>query len=356
MTDHTPAAQAAMQEAVRNAIRKAYDDGYNDAKTAPDNCSTYCAQRAEREGSAALLSKLRAPVAKPKRAPADDWRVTAIAECLEAEWDEMSPDLAEANARIIVGYLIDYEKESALIEAKQASAPVAGEATTCLGDNVAERLESMADDQPPGSQAQSDLYTAATIWRKHISHHAAPQASEAVRKPAMTVAEFCAEAGRLGLTADTLAAQLAERPEFADCLPHMEETQTAVASALHLLRKYAPQHHWTPHIEAALLRIKDGRLRRTEEVSPALLASSHTGMRVDYRGLLRQARETLGAGSALAEMLRQLQEHLLELGQRWYSGDTAVVDELLQLYCVEPAARAALATRLDQHKAGVSDA
>lgn len=62
---------------------------------------------------------------------------------------------------------------------------------------------------------------------------AAPQASEAVRKPAMTVAEFCAEAGRLGLTADTLAAQLAERPEFADCLPQADKDGEAVRNGLH---------------------------------------------------------------------------------------------------------------------------
>ncbi len=60
------------------------------------------------------------------------------------------------------------------------SAPVAGEAKNYPGENVAERLDNMADDQPPGSQAQSDLYAAATIWRKHIAHRAAPQASEAV--------------------------------------------------------------------------------------------------------------------------------------------------------------------------------
>ncbi|QDH84742.1 hypothetical protein KMC57_gp24 [Achromobacter phage vB_AxyP_19-32_Axy24] len=62
-----------------------------------------------------------------------------------------------------------------------ASAPVAGEAKNYPGDDVGERLDNMADDQPPGSQAQSDLYAAATIWRKHIAHRAAPQASEAVR-------------------------------------------------------------------------------------------------------------------------------------------------------------------------------
>lgn len=58
-----------------------------------------------------------------------------------------------------------------------ASTPVAGEAKNYPGDNVAERLDKMADGQPPGSQAQSDLYAAATIWRKHIAHRAAPQAS-----------------------------------------------------------------------------------------------------------------------------------------------------------------------------------
>ncbi|WP_026383439.1 hypothetical protein [Achromobacter xylosoxidans] len=63
------------------------------------------------------------------------------------------------------------------LKPRQASAPVAGEAKNYPGDNVAERLDKMADGQPPGSQAQSDLYAAATIWRKHIAHRAAPQAS-----------------------------------------------------------------------------------------------------------------------------------------------------------------------------------
>lgn len=68
MTDQSSAAQAA-EQAIKAAIRKAYDDGYNDAKMAPDNCSTYCAERAVRLDSAALLSKLRAPVADER---ADD--------------------------------------------------------------------------------------------------------------------------------------------------------------------------------------------------------------------------------------------------------------------------------------------
>ena len=78
------------------------------------------------------------------------------------------------------------------------------------------------------------------------------------------------------------------------------------------------------------------------EARPSLLAADHTSMRVDYSGLLKQARAALRSSPGLAEMLRQLQEHLHELGQRWYAGDTAVVDEILQLYCIEHEARAAL--------------
>ncbi|MDR5815843.1 hypothetical protein QCE62_19840 [Caballeronia sp. LZ033] len=76
-----------------------------------------------------------------------------------------------------------------------------------------------------------------------------------------------------------------------------------------------------------------------------LLAEDHKGMRVDYSGMFKWAASALARGSsepALAEMLRQLKEHISELGKRWYGGDTAVVDELLQLYCVERGAREVL--------------
>lgn len=183
----------------------------------------------------------------------------------------------------------------ALLE-KYASArasTVAGEAKNYPGDNVAERLDKMADGQPPGSQAQSDLYAAATIWRKHIAHRAAPQASAEAR----TV------------------------------LPELDDRASYPASTV---RRY---------MAAAVVT---DRQQRAGDAALARLAEPHTGMRVDYQGLLRQAREGLHDSPGLAEMLRQLQGHLRELGQRWYAGDTAVVDELLQLYCVESNARAAL--------------
>lgn len=85
----------------------------------------------------------------------------------------------------------------------------------------------------------------------------------------------------------------------------------------------------------------------TADRAPAvpLLATDHRGMRVNYSGLLKKVRRALSCGikePALAEALRQLQEHMRDLGTRWYAGDTAVVDEILQLYCIEHDAREAL--------------
>lgn len=79
------------------------------------------------------------------------------------------------------------------------------------------------------------------------------------------------------------------------------------------------------------------------------LSADHKGMRVDYSGLLKQAQNALAYGikePALSEMLRQFREHLGELGQRWYAGDVTVVDEILQLYCVSSAARAAIKAQM----------
>lgn len=72
------------------------------------------------------------------------------------------------------------------------------------------------------------------------------------------------------------------------------------------------------------------------------LAADHTGMLVDYSGLIGSAQRALLDDPGISEMLRQLCRHLEELGRRWYAGDRKVVDEFLQLYCIESEARAAL--------------
>lgn len=86
-----------------------------------------------------------------------------------------------------------------------------------------------------------------------------------------------------------------------------------------------------------LLAMIDGQARLGID-----LAADHTGMRVDYSGLIEGARRGLAGDPGIAEMLRQLCSHLGELGRRWYAGDRKVVDEFLQLYCIESEARAAL--------------
>ncbi|MCI2243235.1 hypothetical protein L3067_01250 [Xanthomonas sp. PPL568] len=98
------------------------------------------------------------------------------------------------------------------------------------------------------------------------------------------------------------------------------------------------------HADDALHAI-EAALASQAQVPAPVLAKDHDGMRVSYSGLLRHVRFALTRGNkepALAEDLRQLEEHMEELGRRWYSGDALVVDELLQLYCIEPVARAAL--------------
>jgi len=72
-----------------------------------------------------------------------------------------------------------------------------------------------------------------------------------------------------------------------------------------------------------------------------LLAHDHMGMRISHTGLLMQVCDALTrhGEDGLVEMLHQLHRHLTELGKRWYTGDAYVVDEFLQLYCVESEAR-----------------
>jgi len=80
-----------------------------------------------------------------------------------------------------------------------------------------------------------------------------------------------------------------------------------------------------------------------------LLSDDHTGSRVNYIGLFTQSRAALISAREpmLAESLLQFEENLDELGQRWYAGDTAVMDEFLQFYCVAADARKKLKLSLD---------
>jgi hypothetical protein len=68
--------------------------------------------------------------------------------------------------------------------------------------------------------------------------------------------------------------------------------------------------------------------------STPLLGPKHQGMRVSAEGVLgriRDGRDVEGHRFMASEMLR----HLEELATRYYAGDALVVDEFLQLYCLD---------------------
>jgi len=91
-----------------------------------------------------------------------------------------------------------------------------------------------------------------------------------------------------------------------------------------------------------------------DTVIPSLLADDYKWTRINYNGLLSQSSGALERGLKnphLAEALCQLKGNLRSLGIRWYAGDTTVVDKFLQLYCVEPDARAAVKNAMDTQTA-----
>lgn len=85
--------------------------------------------------------------------------------------------------------------------------------------------------------------------------------------------------------------------------------------------------------------------KATTGMPPPPLAADHRGMKVDYRGMLRQSRVAMANAPDGAQdrvyLLEELERHLTELGERYYAGDVAVVDEFLQLYCIAAAKRPA---------------
>ena len=129
-------------------------------------------------------------------------------------------------------------------------------------------------------------------------------------------------------------------------VPYIDEHSEAWLACAAELEKASPGFMTLGNmngIECAVAAIRDLAARAAS--APAaqaitLLAGDHSGMKVDYRGLFKQVQRAIKRSDpGYAEMLRQLEDHLQELGQRWYAGDTNVVDEILQLYCIERDAR-----------------
>ena len=135
--------------------------------------------------------------------------------------------------------------------------------------------------------------------------------------------------------------------ELANQLVQLYSHQGVTALAATELRRLAKENETlSARVQEVGEMARENRSRRVVELETSLadaqkgvapvLAADHQGMRVDYSGLLSQCQYALKRDEpGYAEMLRQLQGHLKELGQRWYAGDTNVVDEILQLYCIE---------------------
>lgn len=65
------------------------------------------------------------------------------------------------------------------------------------------------------------------------------------------------------------------------------------------------------------------------------LSGKHKGMRVDYSGLIGRIARGCKVREDQRFMLGELEKHLEEMAKRFYSGDIKVVDEFLQLYCLD---------------------
>ncbi|MDR0212535.1 MAG: hypothetical protein LBJ15_00850 [Comamonas sp.] len=226
-----------------------------------------------------------------------------------------------------------------------------------------------------GASIRAAAMAAPTQCLHQIAEPAAPQAAQAavpvevalLTRILNSLASFADDGRWAQSDMDTLddvsrllaAAMLAAHP--AEGVPALDLESLAMPQNPHSAANEPAQHiAWAQGagavfatVEAALAATPAAGAPAAQEgqdaPKPALLAEKHTGMKVDYRGLLGQAqRELKRAAPGHSEMLRQLECHITEMGQRWYAGDTAVVDELLQLYCVEKDARAAIAAQAAQ--------
>lgn len=108
------------------------------------------------------------------------------------------------------------------------------------------------------------------------------------------------------------------------------------------------RHRWLGALAAAPAAPVQPTPAARESLAP-VLAETHKGMKVDYQGLIEGAAAALDAqrSAYMPFVLRELSRNLQELGRRYYAGDTAAVDEFLQLYCIEREARAAVEAARD---------
>jgi len=65
------------------------------------------------------------------------------------------------------------------------------------------------------------------------------------------------------------------------------------------------------------------------------LAKKYTGMMISADGILNRIKNGARPDKAIRYSCGELYKHLKEMAERYYSGEIEVVDEFLQLYCLD---------------------
>jgi len=246
MTDHTTSAQADKQETVltddeilRAAINAS--DSLNITRVheigGPSRTIMEDAGLLElgRAIESALLSKLRAPVAVP-----EECTNKLVSAHYRRGWNACRAEILQT-----------------------ASALVAGEEQpVCwIEKDVLESVRDEGSDawvywRPAGHVAEPDempLYAAPQASKSVVVQFAGvgsagpfPVVDKHVTLPEVTMRDL----------AQRLAPQASEAVRTTDTEAVLADAQTALASALHLLAKYAPGHHWLPRLGEALEKVK----------------------------------------------------------------------------------------------------
>ncbi|RRJ96808.1 hypothetical protein Ga0100231_023870 [Opitutaceae bacterium TAV4] len=86
-------------------------------------------------------------------------------------------------------------------------------------------------------------------------------------------------------------------------------------------------------------------------MSTVIFAPDHKGMKVSASGVLERR-----SGTGLHYMRCEMHKHLEVVATKYYAGETAIVDEFFQLYCLGEEARKAAKAKAaqDEQKGGVS--
>ncbi|MBO1012294.1 hypothetical protein IPU70_01940 [Achromobacter sp. SD115] len=264
MTINTPAQrEAAIQEGERVAAADEYFKARTWIMDTSDNRRIF---EAGFDRAYALLSKLRAPVADEAALQVWADRFPEISDMgrLRDAWHDARSSAPVADERAAFNAWWEVGGTRAKLEswnawqarAALASAPVADDWKT-QDETLADRLDRMAFAKPTGSQAQSDLLAAATIWRKHVSR---PTSAPVADERAVDPRDILGDTGHAEV--DRLIGRLTSAdPDFDDCTD-----AAALLRRLVLEEIKGPEGHATWKDAAVAERVTRVAMRPNEEI------------------------------------------------------------------------------------------